>query len=158
PARARAMLQDSSVVRDAKRDPTLLAKILESMRGVKFEIVFKSKAWGRLMLEFGDDPAALVDVARPLVIETLRQQGAALEDIERWSVAHDGKTISLHGELSPSGLLRLGSLFELPSIELDKSEETVDAKNPMLYATQNHFKAVLKLLDDLLAQKRDAKT
>jgi hypothetical protein len=69
-----------------------------------------------------------------------------------------GKSISLHGALSPSGLLRLGSLLELPSMEFDKSDETVDSENPMLYATQNHFKAVNKMLDDLLAKKIDTKS
>ena len=52
----------------------------------------------------------------------------------------------------------MGSIFELPSMDLDKSDEEVDASNPMLYATQNHFKAVTTLLDDLFAKKREAKT
>ena len=46
----------------------------------------------------------------------------------------------------------LGSIFEMPSLELDQSEDKVDASNPMLYATQNHFKAVNTLLNDLFAK------
>src|SRR5262249_3858672 len=88
----------------------------------------------------------------------LEQRGMALDDLQSWAVTHDKKSISLHGELSSSGLLRFGSLFELPQIDLDPSEEPVAADKPQLYATQNHFKAVNKLLDDLLAQKKDANT
>lgn len=158
PERVRAVLKGSKGVADAKGDPAALAGVLEDLRGIKFEIVFKDKPWGRLMLEFGHDPAALAGVAKPLVMETLDRQGMALDDIEAWGVTHNEKSISLHGELSASGLLRFGSLFELPSIELDPSEEPVVADKPQLYATQNHFKAVNKLLDDLFAQKRNAAT
>ena len=158
PERVRAMLKTSKAVADAKGDAAALAGVLEDLRGIKFEIVFKDKPWGRLMLEFGNDPAALAGISKALVMETLDRQGMALDDIQSWAVTHDGKSISLHGELSASGLLRFGSLFELPSMELDPSEEPVAADKPQIYATQNHFKAVSKLLDDLFAKKRDART
>jgi hypothetical protein len=158
PERVRAVLKTSKGVADANGGPEALATILEDLRGIKFEIVLKDKPWGRLMLEFGQDPAALAGVAKPLVVETLDRQGMALDDLRTWTVTHNKKSISLHGELSSNGLLRFGSLFELPSIELDPSEEPVAADKPQLYATQNHFKAVNKLLDDLLAQKKDANT
>jgi hypothetical protein len=158
PQRVRAALAQSPAGAAAKGDPQALAAVLSSLRGVKFEVVFKDKAWGRLRLEFGSDPASLLSIAKPLVIETLDRAGASLDDIQQWPATQKGNVISLHGELSASGLLRLGSLFELPSIELDPSEEPVVADKPQLYATQNHFKAVGRLLDDLLDQKRDAKT
>lgn len=158
PEQIKAALKASKGISASKADPAALASVLEDLRGIKFEIVFKDKPWGRLMLEFGSDPAALAGVCKPLVIEALDRQGMELDDIEKWAVSHDAKSISLHGELSASGLLRFGSLFELPSIELDPTEEPVGADKPQLYATQNHFKAVNKLLDDLQTQKRDAKT
>lgn len=158
PQRITAALARSPAVTAAKGDPQALATVLATLRGVKFEVVFKDKAWGRLMLEFGSDPASLASIAKPLVIEVLDRAGASLDDIQQWPVSQKGNVLSLHGELSASGLLRLGSLFELPSIELDPAEEPVVADKPQLYATQNHFKAVGRLLDDLLDQKRDAKT
>jgi hypothetical protein len=158
PEQLRAALKTSKTVAAAKGDTEALAAVLEDVRGVKFEIVFKDKPWGRLMLEFNHDPAALVGICKPVVTEILDRHGMELDDIQNWSVKHNETSIALHGELSASGLLRFGSLFELPSIELDPSEEPVVADKPQLYATQNHFKAVGKLLDDLFAQKKDAKT
>lgn len=158
PERVKAALAHSPAVIAAKGDPQALAAVVAGLRGIKFEVVFKEKAWGRLMLEFNSDPAALVKIARPLVVEVLDQAGASLDDIQDWPVEQKGNVIALHGELTASSLLRLGSLFELPSIELDPNEEPIVADKPQMYATQNHFKAVSNLLDDLLHQKRDAKT
>jgi hypothetical protein len=134
------------------------AAALASLRGARFEIILKDKAWGRLSLDFGADPAPLVPVAHKLIEETLNRYGAALDELSTWKVETRGKTLALHGQLDTSGLLRLGSLLELPQIGLDNSDEEVDASNPMLYATQSHFKAVTSLLGDLTGKKREAKT
>jgi hypothetical protein len=139
-------------------DPDALVGVVQSLRGAKFEIVLKDKAWGRLMLDFGADPAPLAPAIKSLVTATLAHHGAALEDLADWNVEVRDKSIALHGQLGESSLMRLGSLFEAPAIELEGAEEVVDAGDPKLYATQNHFKAVTRLLDDLVAQKRDAKT
>ena len=138
--------------------PDAQAASLATLRGARFEIILKDKAWGRLTLDFGDDPAPLVAVAQPLIIETLNRYGAALDEIAEWKLEARGSSLALHGQLNTSGLLRLGSIFELPSLGLDNSDEEIDASNPMLYATQNHFKAVVTLLDDLTGKKREAKT
>jgi hypothetical protein len=62
----------------------------------------------------------------------------------------------LEGDLSKSGLTRLSSLLELPSLPLDESAEAeVDAKDPKLYATQAHFKSVTALLRDLNEKRKE---
>jgi hypothetical protein len=53
----------------------------------------------------------------------------------------------------------VSSVLELPDPPLDDSgrdTETVDAGNPKLYATQNYFKQVQSLLDDLGMKKNEA--
>jgi hypothetical protein len=131
---------------------------LATLRGARFEIILKDKAWGRLSLDFDNDPASLLAVAQPLITEALNRYGATLDELSKWTVEARGNCLTLHGELDGSGLLRLGSLLELPSLELDNSDEEIDVRNPMLYATQNHFKAITTLLDDLIGKKREAKT
>ena len=57
--------------------------------------------------------------------------------------------------------MRLSSLLELPSPPLDDSgrdADQVDSGNPKLYATQDYFKSIQTLIDDLLKEKNEAKS
>lgn len=54
--------------------------------------------------------------------------------------------------------MRLSSLLEFPALPLDdrwRDAEKVDAADPKLYATQNHFKSVFALLDDLNEKRKE---
>lgn len=154
-SRTDVWLKRLDLLKQAKTDSAGLAKTIAGLRGVKFEVVFNEKPWGQLQLDFAEDPAAVVPVAKPLVIAALKQFGAALDDLESWTVAQKDKSVTLHGQFSNSGLMRLSSLFDLPTVDLD-NEEQVAANTPL--ATLNHFKSVDKLLKDLLIQKPDAVT
>ena len=72
-----------------------------------------------------------------------------------WTVAQKDKSVTLHGQFSNSGLMRLSSLFDLPAVDLDTEQQAAES-TPL--ATLNHYKAVDKLLKDLLVQKPDAVT
>jgi len=154
-SRSDAWLKSLDFLKQAKIDSTGLAKTVSGLRGVKFEVVFNEKPWGQLQLDFTEDPALVVPVAKPLVIAALKKIGAALDDLESWTVAKKDKSVTLHGQFSSSGLMRLSSLFELPTVDLD-AEENAAENTPL--ATLNHFKSVDKLLKDLLIQKPDAVT
>lgn len=153
--RTDAWLKNLDFVKQAKSESASLARTIAGLRGVKFEVVCNEKPWGQLQLDFAEDPALVVPVAKPLVIAALKHLGAALDDLETWTVAQKDKSVTLHGQFSSSGLMRLSSLFDLPTIDLE-NEEQAAAATPL--ATLNHFKSVDKLLKDLLDQKPDAVT
>jgi hypothetical protein len=157
PAQTRKWIEEQEFAKKSGASAQQIAEALGGLRGIKFEVVLKEKAWGRLQLDFAADPEPLVPIANQLVVAALQRMGAALDEIEGWKVSREGETISLHGPLTDGGLMRLGSLFELPTLD-DESEESPGVDKPTLYATQSHFKSVTKLLDDLIEKKRDHQT
>ncbi len=153
--RTESWLKTLDFAQQSKNGTPGLAKTIAGLRGVKFEIVLNEKPWGNLQLDFAEDPALVVPVAKPLVIAALKQLGAPLDDLETWTVTPKGKSISLHGQFSQSNLLRLSSLFDLPTVDLDDEKSAVE-NTPQ--ATLNHFKSVDQLLKDLLEKKPGATT
>lgn len=137
-----------------------IARTVASVIGVRFTVTIGDKATGTLTVDFSSDTAPLKDVAKPLLLESLGHAGLYLEDLESWTASVSSKAVTLKGDLSHSGLMRLSSLLELPDPPLDDSgrdEATqVDATNPKLYATQSYFKSIQTLLDDVLQKKADA--
>ncbi len=139
-----------------------LAAVLSSIRGVTLELTVGEKAEGKVTVEFGRDATILADVAKPALLEVLSRQGAYIDEFEGWIGTVRGKEFSLTGTLGKSGLLRLSSVVELPSLPLDdpgRDKPKVDAGDPKLYASQQHFKSVQALLQDVRNQKGiDVKT
>jgi len=137
-----------------------IAKTLTSLQGVRFEVAIGDKAFGNLTLDFASNPSAIGGVAKSLVLEALGDAGLYVDDLEGWALSVDAKSVTLHGGLSHSALMRLSSLLELPSPPLDESgrdADKVDAGDPKLYATQNYFKSTQTLLNDLLARKSESR-
>jgi hypothetical protein len=151
-------LADLKCLADRKQDLKAIARALEGVRGVKLGITVTDKASGRLVIEFNNPPSVLQSVAKPLVIEVMSALGYELDDVEGWSQTLSGTSITLEGDLSRSGLMRLSSLCEAPHLSLDESgrdADQSDAGDPKLYATQGHFKSVQSLLDDLFGKKKE---
>lgn len=137
-----------------------IAKTIATLQGMRFEVAIQEKAFGNLTLDFASSPSAIRDVAKALVLEVLSDAGLYVDDLESWSLSVEGKSVTLHGELSRSALMRLSSLLELPSPPLDDSgrdADKVDAGDPKLYATQNYFKSIQTLLKDLLSKKSESR-
>jgi hypothetical protein len=145
---------------DSNTDNKSVAATVAGVRGATFAMTLNNPPTGVLTVDFGGDVSALKSIAGPLVLEGLSRAGATLDDLESWKVTTGSRSITLSGELSRSSLMRLSSLFELPSLPLDDSgrdEDQSDGGDPKLYASQNHFKAVQELTDDLFGRK-SAKT
>jgi len=102
-------LVDLKCLADKKQDLKAIARALEGVRGVKLGITITDKATGRLVIEFSDPPSVLQSVAKPLVIEAISALGYELDDIEQWKQTMSGLSITLEGDLSRSGLMRLSS-------------------------------------------------
>lgn len=143
---------------DKKSDLKAIAASLESVRGVKLGITIADKATGKLVIDFNGSSASLQAIAKPLVIEVIAELGYELDDMETWKQTSTSNSITLEGDLSRSGLMRLSSLCEAPHLALDESgrdADQADSGDPKLYATQSHYKSVQALLDDLGGKKKE---
>jgi hypothetical protein len=160
PQRLAEHLKKLDSLKDAKNLEEI-ADTFATIQGVRFEVSIQNKAFGKLTLDFAKNPSALSKVAKPLVLEALGDAGLYIDDLEDWSASVDGKSVSLNGELSHSALMRMSSLLELPSPPLDDSgrdADQADSGNPKLYATQDYFKSIQTLVNDLLQEKNKAKS
>jgi hypothetical protein len=143
-------------LRNARVNMDDLVKTISAIKGLKFSVTVKDKATGKITVDFDSDASDLRDVGKPLLLEVLEHRGLALEDLDSWKAAVSRKSFTLEGDLSKSGLMRLSSLLEFPSLPLDESAEgTVDAKDPKLYATLAHFNSVTALLNDLNEKRKE---
>jgi hypothetical protein len=136
--------------------------LVPSIRGVTLEITIGERAEGVLTVDFGGDASALASALKPALLEVLSRHGASINEFEQWKEAIEGSAFTMRGPLGASGLLRLSSVLELPSLPLDDSgrdQPKVDAGDPKLYASQQHFKSVQALLSDVRQRKGiDVKT
>jgi len=143
-------------LKNAKVNIDDVVKTVLGIKGLKFSVTVKEKATGKITVDFGGDASVLKDVGKPLLLEVLENRGLALEDLDSWKPSVSKNTFAIEGDLSKSGLMRLSSLLEFPSLPLDEAAEPEpDAKDPKLYATQAHFKSVTALLDDLNVKRKE---
>src|SRR5262249_31999312 len=130
--------------------------VLEGVRGAKFAVTVDKAASGSVIVDFDRDVAPLATVAKPLILEIMSNRGLALDEADDWQATAMSRQLALSGPLTASGLMRLSSLLELPSDLIEDPEENVDASNPVIYATQAHYKTVQRLLEDLFAKKKQS--
>jgi hypothetical protein len=156
PQRVREQAKAMESLKNAKVSAEDVAKTVIGIKGVKFAVTVRDKAAGKVTVDFATDATVLKDVGKPLLLEVLEHRGLALEDMDAWKATASKTSFVLEGDLSKSGLMRLSSLLELPSLPLDESAEAeVNVKDPKLYATQNHFKSVTALLNDLNVKRKE---
>jgi hypothetical protein len=149
-------LKSKESLKSAKVNTSDLAKTLAGIKGVKFAVTVNEKAAGKVTVDFSGDASVVKDVGKALLLEVLESRGLAMEDLDAWKPSVSKNAFMLEGDLSKSGLMRLSSLLEFPSLPLDEAAEPEpDAKDPKLYATQAHFKSVTALLEDLNEKRKE---
>src|SRR5437762_3348469 len=93
-----------------------VADLVPSIHGVTLEVTIGERAEGVLTVDFGADPSALAGALKPALLEVLSRHGAYINEFEDWKDAVEGSVFSMSGTLGASGLLRLSSVLELPSL------------------------------------------
>ena len=151
-----ARLEPFASLGNPNPDIKAVKSVIESIRGARLAVTFDKEASGRLIVDFELDAAPLGPIARELILEVLSNRGLLFDESEEWKAAIEKKQLTFGGKLGDSGLMRLSSLLELPTDLIDDQEAETDADNPMLYATQAHYKAVQALLDDLFGKKKQS--
>ncbi|NOY42167.1 MAG: hypothetical protein GXP26_10065 [Planctomycetes bacterium] len=130
-----------------------ISKVIASIRGIRLEVELQNPPQGHLSLDFNQDAAILDKLAKPLLLNILAKYGAGIDEIKGWKVQSKGKSITLQGELSQSGLRRVLSLLSGPvgpmaSVATPEGASTSDT---IAEASQRYFQSVTNYLNDLFA-------
>lgn len=140
-----------------KLDPAETAGLLSTIRGITLGIVFSDKTSGKLRVDFGTNVTMEPETAKAALLHVLAKRGAMIDEFEEWKPSVKGKTFYLEGSLGPSGMLRISSLFNRPPSlkvpEITQEQKVMTKEEQVVAASQNYFKQINKLYNDLRAQK-----
>lgn len=171
PAVVRQAMSKSAVVAEAGLDVDQVAELLASIRGVSVLANVTDNIEGRLLLDFGQETAALQDAGGRLITEILSEAGASIAGIEKWQAVAKGKQLELTGALGESGLSRLLSFVEMDTsvVQQPPAQTTTDAPqadaeaeaeaeqdryaNDPATITQEYYASVEKYLRDLSLER-----
>lgn len=140
-----------------------LTKLLCDVRGVRIGVRIGEQPSARIVIDLQDDASGIASFAKPLFLQIMSDLGASVNEIQSWTAQAKGSELSLSGRLTNSGLRRLLSMVNSPV----SSESTV-AKAPTVSpgelpairakASQDHFRAVVRMFGDLKGDMRNSKT
>jgi hypothetical protein len=158
----RAKLASSEAIASKKIDIDAAAKALGGIRGLAVEVAVADSASGRLRVHFSGDASVLAPVALPLLIEILGDLGARIDDVASWKVTAEPQRITLSGPLSTAGMKRVFSLIDSPTsaiLATDTSQQERSSQSSgAAYASQQYFKSLTSILDDVREESKEAKT
>jgi hypothetical protein len=161
--RVRQALEKSTILRDKSIDLDSAADIVTSIRGMALGVRVTNRTYGKLKVDFDHDIGKLAEVAKPLLLEVLRQAGAEIDEFANWNVETTDKQITIDGELTASGLRRVFSFLELDATAVAVAE-TAGPTQPskpdnseVAQASRKYYQSIARLLNDL-SHERDATT
>jgi hypothetical protein len=142
---------------EGKADPLAVIKVLASIRGATLGITLKDRPFGKIKIDFGVDAKPLAAIAKPLFLHILERRGLTIEEFEDWKYEVNGKTVSLEGHFTSSGLRRIFSTFDRPAgfqtIPEKPPESKLTKEEQTAQSTLAYYKSVQKLLKDLKGRK-----
>jgi hypothetical protein len=141
-------------------NPVATAQLLASVRGVTIKVNVANPTTAVATIDFGADTAPLAQIARPLVLELMSDHGLAIPDVQKWTFAASGRTVTAQGELSDQGLRALLMVLQAPSpqegMASSASTDTSGGgtvasggKAAMGAASARYFDEVNKVLDSI---------
>ena len=139
------------------------ALALSSLRGLVLEVAITDVSSGRLMVHFNRDASVLAPFAKPILLEVLGNLGAMIDDIAEWKVTAEPQRFTFTGPLSEGGRRRVLSLIDHPTAALiasgkEGSNNQQPGASKEAYATQQYFKTITTMRDDLREKAKDSKT
>lgn len=160
----RARLECLESIKGKNLDLDALADAVASVRGLTLGVSVTDAMVGSLKVDFEQDVSMLGDAAKPLLLEALGNRGMMIDELNDWKVESNGKTIRLIGTLEESGLRRIMSLIPVPP-PIQHARQTAAQvpdeqaqKNLVVAASQNYFKSVDSLIQDLRRSRRGSST
>jgi hypothetical protein len=159
PDRVEERMSQSAVLQKSSIDQKAAAEALASIRGLTLGARVTKRVYGVLKIDFDRDVTVLADVAKPLLLETLNEAGASIDEFENWNAKVSGKRISLEGELTQSGLRRLFSFLEIDGTAVDADQAQIAASDDPqapsedAYTSLKYFQSVAGYLNDLKRER-----
>jgi len=143
-----------NALKDAKIPGKQLVSLLHGIQGITLGITIDDSELGAIRVDFADSAEILATVGKPLLIEILENQGAMIEDFRKWEPSVSGNTFMLRGNLGDEGTRKLMSVMELPAsmthaVQQAHSAGSSNSDNDKLLATQQYWKSLNALMDDL---------
>jgi hypothetical protein len=164
-AAARKKLEASPALQGKKVDLDQLTKALGSLKGAMLGIRTGEKLHGKVKVDFGEDVSFMADYAKPLLLEVLAAHGTKIDDFDGWKAVVKEKQFSIDGELTPTGLRRVLSVVDAPSMPITSySQSTPPSEPPAVTETvtaevsKAYFRSIQHLLRDLRGDRRDSKS
>ena len=164
PERVSAYVNSREWLKKRGVNPGQLAGLLWRAQGIRLGIRIGDQPLGRVAVDLADDAAWTQPFAKQLLIQILEDAGMKIDDLDAWRVVAQGKEIALQGNFSPEGLRQVLSLVQSPaptvnvageiSSEVPQAKQTADVAT----ASQQHFKTVVRFLNELKLEKGNMKT
>lgn len=156
------LLQQGDFIKKYNLNLENVAKTISSVRGITLGITFADKPFGKVKIDFKDDVAMTPEIAKAAMIYVFTNHGVMLNEFEDWKPEVSGKSISLEGYMTASGVRRVSSLFNRPpSLKLPTSAGDVVPKTKeqkMAESSVNYFHQITGYLDDFKKVKTGAQS
>jgi hypothetical protein len=160
----RARLEAMESLKGKNLDLDAVANLVAGIRGLTLGVNVEKEMTGSVKVDFASDVSVLGDAAKPLLLEALARRGLMIDELNDWEVESNGNTVRLIGKLEASGLRRLMSLIPVPpplqqarvaaeQVPQEQAQEKLAAA-----ASQNYFKSVDSLIEDLKKSKSGRST
>jgi hypothetical protein len=136
---------------------------LAGLRGLVLEVAYTDGSFGRVMVHFSRDASILAPFAKPMLLEVLGNMGAMIDEIAEWDVKTEPMRFTFSGPLGESGRRRVMSLIDHPTEALiaagrEGAPAPPAESSQAAYATQQYFKSITKIRDDLREKAKNSKT
>jgi hypothetical protein len=153
-------LTESESLKGRNVDLDQLAKLLASVKGITLGVTISDKMYGAIKVDFEQDVSMLGDLAKPMLLEALANRSAMIDEFETWTAKVEGNRVQIGGPLYRSGMQRLSSILDVPATLQPVSESSSGASEADLarLASQQYFKSVTGLVDDLRAKPSSGQT
>jgi hypothetical protein len=146
---------------EGKADPLEVSKVLASIRGATLGITLNDQPFGKIKIDFLEDATPLAKIAKPLFLHVLERRGLMIDELADWKYDVKGKTVTLEGHFTSSGLRRIFSTFDRPPafqtapVEEPKITKPLTKEEQMGPATLAYYNRIQQLLKDLRGHKGD---
>jgi hypothetical protein len=147
----RAAVRRSRALAEARAKPGIdaIADLLASVEGLVLSVQVGNELRGELRVEFSKPTAALGELARPLLVELMADAGAYVADFDDWTPNVRGRSVTLTGPLTPSGMRQVLGLFEMPTTAVTPTPTTrPDGEQGALAASKRYYDGVVAVRDE----------
>jgi hypothetical protein len=152
--------QSQDFLKKYNLDAARVSNTIAGVRGITFGITFADKAFGKVKIDFQDELTMTPEVAKAAMIYVFSKHGVLLDEFVDWKPEVSGKSISLEGFLTPSGMRRVSSLFNRPpSLKMPASAGDVVPKTKEELAKEGslrYFHQIEDCLKDMKLTKQGA--